>query len=140
MAVYSYPIVTGITAAFLGLLHVFLGGYVIAGRQKNSVSLGDGGNYELNQRIRMHGNLTENAPIFLVLLALVELTGVHPLIVGCLGPAFVVCRIAQAIGLSPAQPRGPNAFRFIGTSGTFVCQIILAIALLVTLAPHLGSW
>jgi uncharacterized membrane protein YecN with MAPEG domain len=88
----------------------------------------------------MHGNLAENAPIFLILLCLVELTRVHPLIVGCLGPAFLVCRIAQAIGLSPAQPRGSNPFRFVGTAGSFACQIILAIALLVTLVPHLGSW
>lgn len=140
MAVYSYPIVTGITAALLGLLQVFLAGYVIKSRQKNSVSLGDGGNYELNQRIRMHGNLIENAPIFLIMLGLVELTGVHPLIVGCLGPAFVFCRLLQAYGLSPAAAKGPNAFRFIGTSGTFLCQLLLAAVLLITLAPHLAAW
>ena len=140
MAAYSFPIVTGITAALLGLLHVILAGYVIASRLKNGVSLGDGGNYELNQRIRMHGNLAENAPIFLILLGLVELTGAHPLIVGCLGPAFFVCRLSQAFGLSPAQPAGTNPFRFAGTSGSFICQIILAVTLLLTLAPHLSSW
>ena len=140
MAVYSFPIVTGITAAFLGLLHVILAGYVIASRLKNGISLGDGGNYELNQRIRMHGNLAENAPIFLILMGLVELTGAHSLIVGCLGPAFVVCRLSQALGLSPAQPAGPNPFRFVGSAGSFICQVILALTLLLTLAPHLSSW
>lgn len=140
MAVYSYPIVTGITAGLLGLLQVFLAGLVIKARQSNRVSLGDGGHYELNQRIRMHGNLTENAPIFLIMLGLVELSGVHPLIVGCLGPAFVASRLLQAYGLSPAAAKGPNLFRFIGTTGSFICQVILAGALLITLAPHYSAW
>ncbi len=140
MPVYSYPVVTGLTAAFLGILHVILTLNVIGLRFKTRIYLGDGGNTDLDHRVRMHGNLTENAPIFLILLGLVEMTGAHPVIVGSLGPAFVISRIFQAVGLLPGMPPGPNPLRFTGTLGSFMSQIILAAVLLLTLSPHLSSW
>jgi uncharacterized membrane protein YecN with MAPEG domain len=140
MAVYSYPIVTGLTAAALGILCIILTIYVIAGRATLKVGLGDGGHDAMNNRIRMHGNFIENAPIFLILLGLVELSGRHPLTVGCLGPAFVACRISHAIGLRPSMGAGRNPFRFVGTLGTMICLSILSVELLLMLLPHLGEW
>jgi uncharacterized protein len=139
VASYSYPVVTGLTAAFLGILQVILTLNVIGLRFKTRIYLGDGGNKDLDHRVRMHGNLTENAPIFLILLGLFEMTQLHPVIVDCLGPAFVVSRIFQAIGLLPGMAPGPNPLRFMGTLGSFMSQIILSIALLLTLAPHFSS-
>lgn len=140
MAVYSFPIVTGLTAAALGALHVILTIYVIAARVSLKVGLGDGGDPGLNSRIRMHGNFVENAPIFLILLGLLEMTGAHPLIVGCLGPAFVALRLSQALGLRPAVAGATNPFRFVGTAGTMICQAILAVSLFLVLMPRIGEW
>jgi uncharacterized membrane protein YecN with MAPEG domain len=129
-----YPIATALTAALLAILNALLATYVGTGRYKYKTSLGDGGNDALNRRIRMHGNLAENAPLFLILLALVEMTGEHGRFVWFLGPVFVVLRLSHAVGLSDAVPRGANPFRAIGAAGTMVCQLVLAIMLI---AEHL---
>ena len=56
-----------LTAAVFAVLHVIftlrVGGY----RFSNNISLGDGGDKELLNRIRGHGNFIEQVPIALVL-------------------------------------------------------------------------
>ena len=62
-------------AAIFGILHVIftlrVGGY----RFRSKISLGDGGDKELRNRIRAHGNFIENVPIALLLLLLNDLNG-----------------------------------------------------------------
>ena len=122
-----YPTAAAVTAASIAILNALLVTYVGAGRFKYKTSLGDGGHDALNRRIRMHGNLAENAPLFLILLALVEMTGEHGRFVWFLGPVFVVLRLVHAVGLSEAVSPGPNLFRGIGAAGTMICQLVLAV-------------
>ena len=140
MAAYSFPIVTGLTAAALGILNVILVVYVGMARAKYKVHLGDGGYDALNRRVRMHGNLAENAPIFLILLGLAELTGRYHMTVAILGPLFVLFRIIHPIGLSTVMAKRPNPFRGIGALGTVICEGILAVDLAIALLPHLPQW
>ena len=136
MQVLSFPAVTAATAGALAVLHVALMINVGLGRVKFKTGLGDGGNEALNRRIRMHGNLTENAPLFLILLGLVELSGIWPPLVMVLGPLVVVLRLCHAYGLSTTFGPGPNVFRAIGAGGTMVAIVVLAVACLTAAVPH----
>ena len=126
-----YPTTTAIVAALLALLQAGLMLYTAMGRGQFSTGLGDGGHEALTRRIRMHGNLAENAALFVVLLGLTELSGVSPLLVRIAGPAFVLVRLAHAFGLSMVFGPGANPFRAVGAVGTVVCFVVLALALLI---------
>ncbi len=71
----GFPAITAATAVLLAVLQMFLMLHVARGRGKYKTGLGDGGHDGLIRRIRIHGNLAENAPLFLILLALVETSG-----------------------------------------------------------------
>lgn len=108
------PILTAYTAAFIALFQMALMLSVGLSRGKSGTSLGDGGDEMLLRKIRRHGNLTENAPIFLILLAMLELAESTPVAVGGLAVVFVAARLSHAIGLSG----GPLATRAFGALGT----------------------
>jgi len=44
-------------------------------RFKSKISLGDGGDHELRNRVRAHGNFIENVPIALLLILLNDVAG-----------------------------------------------------------------
>ena len=112
----TLPIISGYTAAFLGVLQIFLMMNVGITRQKSGISLGDGGNEALLYKIRRHGNLTENAPLFLILLGFLEIAGSRPPYLLGLVAIFVVARLSHAYALS--GPGKSNAARGIGAMGT----------------------
>ena len=62
-------------AAVFGLLHVIFTLRVGDYRFKSKISLGDGGDLELRNRVRAHGNFIENVPIALLLIFLNDLDG-----------------------------------------------------------------
>lgn len=132
----SFPAVTAATAGALGIWQVLLMTWVGAGRYRYKAGLGDGGQDGMNRRIRMHGNLAENAPLFLVLLGLVELSGVSPRLVMVVGPLVVVLRICHAYGLSMRFGPGPNPFRAIGAGGTALSIVVLSVASLIAAWPY----
>jgi uncharacterized protein len=133
---WSFPFVTALTASLLALLQAGLSLYASLGRAKYDVGIGDGASDGMIRRIRMHGNLTENAPIFLILLGLVEMTARHPKLVAALGPTFMICRISHAFGLSLRFGPGTNPFRFIGAVGTLLALVTLSVVLLLALYPR----
>lgn len=63
------------------------------------ITIGDGGDAELQRRIRAHANLAEHAPLALAALAAAELTGANPNTILALGIALVAGRISHAIGM-----------------------------------------
>ena len=96
----TVPVVSAGYAALLGLLAVVLTIRVILNRVKHKVNTGDGGNKDLGQAIRAHGNFAEQAPLALLLLMVLEATGAAPTMVHVLGVALVVSRVLNAWGLS----------------------------------------
>jgi uncharacterized membrane protein YecN with MAPEG domain len=80
-------------------------------RGRTNVSLGSGGNPEMEAAIRRHQNWTEHVPIALLLIALLELN-VHP------------------IGIDAAEMRRP--LRGIGAFATLLVTLVAAVALLLT--------
>ncbi len=105
--------ITLISASLLGLLLIHLSVRVSKNRQRAKVSIGDGGDEMLANAIRAHGNLTEFAPFFLILLGLLEFREVNPVLLLVLASAFVVGRFMH--GLTFGRFEGLNPFRFWGT-------------------------
>lgn len=133
----SFPYVTAATAAFVAVLQMLLLLTVARGRGTYQTGLGDGGHPGLLRRIRMHGNLAENAPIFLILLALVEASGQRPQAVPLFAAGFIVARLSHIVGLSIGS--GANIFRLIGVLGTVAAVLGLAVILAAMLA-HDTHW
>jgi hypothetical protein len=121
------PIITITTAGLIGLLLLILSLRVVQVRQSAGVSLGDGGDTKLLQRIRAHANLTEYAPIILILLFLAEGSFGSGWFVGALAVLFLLARIAHPVGM--AMP-APNLPRVLGTAGTWTVLAVLSLGLL----------
>ena len=128
--------VTMITAGLLGLLLVFLGCYVIAGRVSFKIGLGDGGNAAMIRRMRAQANFVEYVPIALILIALMEnaTIGPHWLLV-TLAAALVIARLWHAQGLISSAGTSPG--RFVGSALTMV---IISVAGVACLGRGLDAW
>lgn len=94
------PTASALYAAILGLLAAMLTVRVIVGRVKTGIQTGDGGNGQLGQAIRAHANLSEQVPLALLLIALVEVLGTPAVWVHALGIVLVLARLSSAWGLS----------------------------------------
>ncbi|MEM6602908.1 MAG: MAPEG family protein [Pseudomonadota bacterium] len=132
--------VTALYAAFYGLFYIFLAFCVIMGRNKMRIPLMDNGNHNMLRRIRAHGNFSEYAPIFIVLLAFMEISAVAPSIyIHILGSIFLLARALHAYGLLHAEKYDENQklisglkFRFFGTVLTFLLIATVSLILLIT--------
>jgi uncharacterized membrane protein YecN with MAPEG domain len=116
-----------ITAGLLGILLLALSGYIILGRVKFKIDLGDGGNEQMRQRIRAQANFTEYVPIALLLLILVEVGKIGPAwLPTAMGTVLVVARLWHAQGLLSSA--GTSVGRFMGTNLSAAVIIVGAIA------------
>lgn len=128
--------ITMITAGLLGLLLLFLGGLVVAGRVKFKIDLGDGGNETMRQRIRAQANFIEYVPMALILIALMENGSVGPRwLLVAVGAILVVARVWHAQGLLSSS--GTSAGRFAGTNLTAAVILVGAAA---CLGRGAGAW
>lgn len=114
----TLPIIAALAAAILAVMQVILMVTVGNRRRTSAISFGDGGDADMLRVMRRHGNFIENAPMFLILLSLLEILGGSQSIVLGLATVFVVTRISHAIALSSAT--APTAFRVIGALGTII--------------------
>jgi uncharacterized membrane protein YecN with MAPEG domain len=105
------------TAGALGLIYIALAFRVIAFRFKHRVSLGDGGNPALLQRIRSHGNFAEYVPLLLILMGLIEQSGGSKTVLMWSGALLIVSRVLHVVGVE--YHRSPNPFRVFGVAVTF---------------------
>ena len=116
--------VTLVTAGTLALIGLVLAARIGHGRVKFLVPMGDGGNPDMIVRMRTHANFVEYVPLFVVLLALLELAGANRTALTGIGAAMVLCRLLHAIGM----PRPtPNFFRATGALGTFALTAGVAV-------------
>lgn len=123
----ALPITTGL-AAILCLFLVVLKWRTIGQRMKNEASLGDAGVRDLQVAIRSHANFTENAPLALILIGLLEYGGAHSYLLLGLAAIFLFARIMHPIGMS--IEKAPNAPRVMGvmlTIGVFVVGAAYAL-------------
>lgn len=117
-----------ITSLLTGLLALFLTGLsisVIARRRAAQVSLGDGGDRQLLNRIRAQANFTEYVPLALIAIGLAEYGGAPAWVIWSLGAMLVAGRLSHAAALL----RGIGALRVLGMALTFLTLIFAAVAL-----------
>lgn len=109
------------------MLQIVLAFVVSGTRGKLKTSIGDGGHEVLQRIARRHANLAENAGIFVAGFTLLELSRLSSVALIALCSAFVVARLAHAIGLS--RTNTSNVFRLIGGVGTYLIGLVLGAAL-----------
>lgn len=95
-----YLPITTIVTAILAVLFVVLSLKVIGRRRAAKVSLGDGGDDQLERRIRAQGNLAEYAPIGLLLILVAEAQSANQYLLGLAAIAFVIGRLLHGYALS----------------------------------------
>jgi uncharacterized protein len=121
------PVISALTAGILIVMQMVLALTVALARRRNRQSLGDGGNKDVLQATRRHGNLAENGALFIAGFTLFELLGGNRIQLEILCAVFVLARISHAIGLS--MPNTVNPFRIIGITATIAVGIALGLAL-----------
>ena len=115
-------------AAIFAVLHVIftlrVGGY----RFRNNISLGDGGDDELRNRIRGHGHFIEQVPIALILILLNDLNGLSDTALYSLGGVLLVSRIVHYLMIvTRSLPMVLRPISMLGTLGTVLVSGLLLL-------------
>ncbi|MCJ2026142.1 MAPEG family protein [Methylobacterium sp. J-067] len=127
-----FPATTAYYAAILALVYLGLSGWVMAGRLSGNVLHGDGGDADLQKRIRSQANFGEYVPIALILIGLLEGRGASHTIVQALLIALLVGRLLHPVGMfAPANSPRQFACRGGGILLTFGAVLVAAVLLLV---------
>ncbi|MCC5867515.1 MAG: MAPEG family protein [Gammaproteobacteria bacterium] len=121
--------VTLLYAGLAVLVLLVLSWRVVRLRRSLRIGLGDGGNADLQRATRVHGNFLEYTPIALLLLALLEFSGLASVWLHAGGVALLVFRSLHAFGLSSSA--GTSFGRFAGTLGTWLLLAALAVTAVV---------
>ncbi len=132
----NFPIISAVTAAILALFQILLMVIVVLTRAKYKVGIGDGGHADLARRIRIHANLTENAPIFAILLTLLEISGINSTILIGLAALFIMGRLAHAYIVSQTSEAHP--LRIFGGASAALTIVIAASLLLWQASKNLS--
>ncbi|WP_409307560.1 MAPEG family protein [Pectobacterium sp. B1J-3] len=96
---------------------------VVKLRMQYRVAYGDGGFYELQTAIRVHGNAVEYIPIGAILLVLMEMNGAMMVMVHVCGLMLIVGRVLHYYGLHHREFR----WRRAGMAGTYVSLVLMAL-------------
>lgn len=94
----SLPVTSFLAAAF-ALMLVALSTYVSMWRRSLNIAFGDGNNDTLRRRIRAHANFAENAPLLLIVTAVLEIGQATQWVVGLIAIVFMVARVLHAFAI-----------------------------------------
>jgi len=122
----TIPIYAAAAGAVLIILQALLMILVGMHRIRNGINLGSGDDLAMERKIRRHGNLAENAGLFVAVLALAEMTVVPNHVVRIIAIVFIIARLFHAIALTSVAgshgAKGAKIFptlRALGAFGTF---------------------
>lgn len=125
------PITLTIAGA-AALLNIWLSMRVSQLRRAHKVSIGDGGNEAVRTRMRAHANYAETTPIFLILLALIELAKGSPTWLWLAAILFILARLAHPFGM---ERSGANALRVGSIAISWL--VLLGLAAYAISIPYL---
>jgi uncharacterized membrane protein YecN with MAPEG domain len=122
------PTILPLYAAIFAILFVILSIRTIRQRRKLRIGLGDADNKDMQRAVRVHANFAEYVPLCLLMIYLVEQSGVYAWFVHALCSGLLVGRLSHAYGVS--QQRENFKFRVTGMSLTFTVLVTCAVHLL----------
>jgi uncharacterized protein len=125
----SFP-VTSLYAIPLGIIFLVLFMQVVFLRSSLSQSIGDGGNKDLHERIRRHGNFVEWVPMVLILLLVNEARGTGVMWLHIAGALLTIGRVLHPLGLKADVSTHP--LRIAGNMGGILATVILVINLVIS--------
>ena len=117
--------ITPLYALAAAMIYLVLWMRVSAIRGKLGLSFGDGGDVQLLQRIRQHGNCAEWTSFVLILMILAEGSGIAPLWLHAAGALLILGRLAHPFGLKTGNAGHP--LRYLG-NGTNLLAALIAMA------------
>jgi uncharacterized membrane protein YecN with MAPEG domain len=106
------------------LLLIKLSYDVVRLRMQYRVSYGDGGFYELQTAIRVHGNAVEYIPIAAVLLVIMEMNGAEVWMIHICGLMLIAGRLVHFYGLRNRDV----SWRRSGMAATYMSLILMVLA------------
>ncbi len=95
-------------------------------RMRERISLGDGGNAQLQSAIRAHGNAVEQIPAYGLLVLAFNYTGISETLVFLFAILFLVARVAHAYGMLFRQFQ----LRRLGAGLSYLLALLSSIVLL----------
>lgn len=113
--------ITALTAAICAIMLLAAAIATVRARFRTQTAFGDADDQGLISASRSHGNLAEHAPLFVILIGLLEMAGASHWPLTALAVLFLAARAAHIIGLH--QPHGngkPPALRAVGVVGTWI--------------------
>lgn len=123
------PVISAFTAGILILLQTPMLFAAINQRRQHGPSLGEGDDPDVIRAVRRHGNLAENAAIFIACASLLEMLGGGRAWVAALCAVFLLARLSHAFGLSLKNTG--NIFRVVGMVLTIAVGLALGGRLIV---------
>ncbi len=117
--------ITLCAAAAAAIINIWLAMRCGQARIKGKVSLGDGGDTWLIKRMRAHANYAEFTPFALVLILVLELTGLGGQLLAISAAIYFLARICHMFGM---EADAPGKLRMIGIMGTMLLLLIWSIA------------
>ena len=132
------PEISIIAAAILITMQTALMLAVGMHRASVKIGVGYGEDEHLHRKIRRHANLAENAALFLVALALAEISGASAFYLSIVAGLFIMARMAHAVAFTSTSgshtPQGSVLFpamRALGAFGTIGASIAVAVLLIL---------
>ena len=119
--------VTALAAAICALLLIFMKFKVIGQRIRTETMFGAGEDAKMKMVRGTHANLAENAPIALILLALLEMTNAHHWTLTGLAALFLLARVLHIYGMYRHHATGSVRFRQAGVLGTSLSIVAMAL-------------
>lgn len=119
-------LVTAVYGSLIALLMLIAAFSVVKLRRTRKVGLGDGGDEQIAQAMRVHANIAEYAPISLLLLLFLELNQASNLWLHVFGSVLVIARALHIWGFS--RHKNYSHGRFVGTLLTWLNIVAMALA------------
>lgn len=120
--------ITGLYASLLAIIMIVLSTRVSLMRAKTDIPILHGDNIALAERIRRHANFTENVPMALILMGIVEASGGTITWLHAIGATLLVGRIIHPFGVNADNAN--RAARGIGALLT-TASLLISIAFIL---------
>ena len=105
--------------AAVGILYIIFGAIVGVARSKTKTNIGLGDDKRMLLANRAHGNLTEWAPMPLMLIAAMEYLGASTTMLASLAVGYFAARVLHSVGILKDSEKA-HPFRVIGAVGNLI--------------------